>query len=88
MADNKIIEAPTAGFNKEIMSLRADIDKMAQIITMQNQTIQIMNFAIEYIIEKLEIDKEEFQQYMDKKMKEYIETVKEELKKANIIIPK
>lgn len=88
MSDDKIIQSPTLGFQKEFLSVRADLDKMAQIITMQSQTIQIMNFAIEYLLEKLEVDKEEFQKYIDNKMKEYIETVKEELKKSNIVIPR
>jgi hypothetical protein len=88
MSDDKIIQSPTSGFQKEFLSIRADLDKMAQIITMQSQTIQIMNFAIEYLLEKLEVDKEEFQKYIDNKMKEYIETVKEELKKSNIVIPR
>jgi hypothetical protein len=88
MSDDKIIQSPTSEFQKEFLSIRADLDKMAQIITMQSQTIQIMNFAIEYLLEKLEVDKEEFQKYIDNKMKEYIETVKEELKKSNIVIPR
>lgn len=75
------------GEDEKLLMIQSDIEKLAQVITMQNQTIQAMQFALDYVLKKLEVDENEFKEYMDKKMQEYMDFLKEQVMKQNIVIP-
>ncbi len=73
--------------DEKILMIQSDIERLAQVITMQNQTIQAMQFALDYILKKIEVDEDDFKKYMEQKMQEYVEFLKEQMAKQNIVIP-
>ena len=83
MADN-IIKPPLTP--KQIPD--DTIEQLSRAIVNINQTVQTLAFVIDYIIEKYDIDVDDLQKYLDNRIKEYVEKVKESMKASNIVVPK
>ena len=83
MADN-IIKPPLTP--KQIPD--DTIEQLSRAIVNINQTVQTLAFVIDYIIEKYDIDVDDLQKYLDNRIKEYMEKVKESMKASNIVAPK
>ncbi len=83
MADN-IIKPPLTP--KQIPD--DTIEQLSRAIVNINQTVQTLAFVIDYIIEKYDIDVDDLQKYLDNRIKEYMEKVKESMKASNIVVPK
>ena len=83
MADN-IIKPPLT--HKQIPD--DTIEQLSRAIVNINQTVQTLAFVIDYIIEKYDIDVDDLQKYLDNRIKEYMEKVKESMKASNIVVPK
>ncbi len=83
MADN-IIKPPLTP--KQIPD--DTIEQLSRAIVNINQTVQTLAFVIDYIIEKYDIDVDDLQKYLDNRIKEYMEKVKESMKALNIVVPK
>ena len=83
MADN-IIKPPLTP--KQIPD--DTIEQLSRAIVNINQTVQTLAFVIDYIIEKYDIDVDDLQKYLDNRIKEYMEKVKETMKASNIVAPK
>lgn len=64
------------------------IEQLSRAIVNINQTVQTLAFVIDYIIEKYDIDVDDLQKYLDNRIKEYMEKVKESMKASNIVVPK
>jgi len=64
------------------------IEQLSRAIVNINQTVQTLAFVIDYIIEKYDIDVDDLQKYLDNRIKEYVEKVKESMKASNIVVPK
>ena len=64
------------------------IEQLSRAIVNINQTVQTLAFVIDYIIEKYDIDVDDLQKYLDNRIKEYMEKVKESMKASNIAVPK
>lgn len=73
--------------NQEVLMLKAELEQVAKALLATNETVQSLVFVIDYLVEKLELDPEDLKQYLDKRFKEYIAKVKEELTKNKIITP-
>ena len=82
MADN-IIKPPLTP--KQIPD--DTIEQLSRAIVNINQTVQTLAFVIDYLIEKYEVDVDDLQRYLDKRIKEYVEKIRESAKAMNIVIP-
>jgi len=83
MADN-ILKAPV---DPKRLLEDDKIEQLSKAIININQTVQTIAFVIDYLVEKYNVDVDDLQNYLDKRMKEYIEKLKEQAKAANIVIP-
>jgi len=83
MADN-IIKQP---LNPKQLLEDDKIEQLSKAIININQTVQTLAFVIDYLIEKYEVDVDDLQRYLDKRIKEYVEKIRESAKAMNIVIP-
>jgi len=89
MADNIIKPPLTPKQIPDAKQIPDDtIEQLSRAIVNINQTVQTLAFVIDYIIEKYDIDVDDLQKYLDNRIKEYMEKVKESMKASNIVVPK
>jgi riboflavin synthase len=68
----------------KMKTLQQELDSLAQLQIKTNQNLQVISYILEFLVEKLNVDQKELENYIDKRMKEYIEEVQKLLQKQSL----